>query len=67
MLQPGDQIGPFCFHWSDFLKNTEVLQTLGLLYSTVKKYVSILTKNGMGNILGDFFIKLIWSHWLHLG
>jgi hypothetical protein len=24
-------------------------------------YVLILTKNGMGNILGDFFLKLVWA------
>jgi hypothetical protein len=55
----GDQIGPIFAYWAiavfgQFLKITDVAQILGLIFSTKLTYVLILTKNGMGHILGDF-------------
>jgi hypothetical protein len=61
----GDQIGLIFAHWAIvffwpvFLKITEVTQItgvaqyFGLLISTV--FVLIMSKNGLGYILGDFF------------
>jgi hypothetical protein len=54
----GDQIGLLITLGS--LKKVIVQSTWSLFY-TVKSYVSYLTKNGLGWILGDFFHKLIWS------
>jgi hypothetical protein len=46
------------------LKITEVAQIIELLFPMHStSYVLILTKNGLAQILGDFFYKLIWSPW----
>jgi hypothetical protein len=43
------------FFFGQFFLNTEVAQILGHPFSTVKvMYVLVFTKNGLGNILGDF-------------
>jgi hypothetical protein len=40
-----------------FLQITEIAQIIGLLIST-KNYILIMTKNGLGYILGDFFTNV---------
>jgi hypothetical protein len=44
----------YCFIWA-VLKNTKVAQMFGLLFSAVYICVLILTKKGLGYILGNFF------------
>jgi hypothetical protein len=45
------------------LENGESSHILGLHFFRGKTHALILTKNGLGNILGDFFHKHIWSPW----
>jgi hypothetical protein len=40
------------------LEITELAQSFGLFFSESASCVFILTKNGLGYILGDFFINL---------
>jgi hypothetical protein len=42
------------FTLGNFLKNAEVALILGYIFSPGKSYELILTKAGLGNILGDF-------------
>jgi hypothetical protein len=44
-----------CLFWAGFFKFTEEAQIIGLLFSHSKRYVLILTKHGLGYILGDLF------------
>jgi hypothetical protein len=64
--EQGDQIGRTFVHWAvvsfwHFLNFTIEAQFWAtFFYST--SYVFILTKHGLGSILGDFYVyKLIWS------
>jgi hypothetical protein len=55
----GDQIGPTFASWAvvnfgQFLI-TKCIPNVGLLFSKEKNCVLILTKSGLGYILGDFF------------
>jgi hypothetical protein len=43
------------FALGTYVKTTEVAHIFGLLNSTVKVYALILTKPGLGYILGEFF------------
>jgi hypothetical protein len=57
----GDQIGRF-FTLGSFILNKEVAQLFWATFYYVSSYALILTKNRMGYILADFFIrKRIWS------
>jgi hypothetical protein len=47
-----------------FSINYRTNTNFGTTFSQLTSYVSILTKNGLGNIFGEFFHKLIWSPWL---
>jgi hypothetical protein len=50
-----------CFLWAVFLEITEVAKILdNFLHS--KNYVLILTENGLGYILGEFFFKNSFGH-----
>jgi hypothetical protein len=63
--QTGDQIGRLFASWA-LVYFQKSCNFFGLLFPTVPvTYVLILTKNGLGFILGDFFHKLIWSPWSH--
>jgi hypothetical protein len=42
-------------YWISFSKITEAAKIWGLLFPTVKKFLQILTKTGLGYILRDFF------------
>jgi hypothetical protein len=46
-----------------YLKISEVSYLFELLYSIIKFKHEIGPKNGLGNIMGDVFHKLIWSPW----
>jgi hypothetical protein len=57
----GDQIGRNFAHrviiyFRQFLEITEVVQIIGPCQICIN-----IVQNGFGNILGDFFHKLIWS------
>jgi hypothetical protein len=49
-----------CSLWS-VLFDYRSIQNFWASLSHGKSYLSILTKNAVGYILGDFFLKLIWS------
>jgi hypothetical protein len=48
------------FSSGSFCKVAEIAQTYGLLFSCAN------LEKKLGYILGDFFLKLIWSFWLPL-
>jgi hypothetical protein len=50
-----------CFHWAVFKKISKGAQIVWLLFCKGKRSELILTKNGLGNTLGDFFDKTVWS------
>jgi hypothetical protein len=60
-LKQGDQIGRFFAYWAiaffgQFFEITKVAQNFGLLrYFHSSGCVLVLTKNGLGHILGYFF------------
>jgi hypothetical protein len=63
----GDRIGRSFFFrllWAVYFPILEVAQIFRLLFTTAKVPHKFRLKNGLGNILGDFFTKLIWSHWM---
>jgi hypothetical protein len=43
------------------LKITEVAKNFGATFFHGKSYLLILTKNGLGDIWGQFYQKIIWS------
>jgi hypothetical protein len=59
-VNQGDQIGRIFAYWviiffGRFLKISEVAQIYGTTFSQSICSLFILTKNGLGYILGDFF------------
>jgi hypothetical protein len=61
----GDQMGRIFTDWASFFlfgQFKKIAESFLLAaFSHGKSYVLILTKNGLGHILGDFCNKLIWS------
>jgi hypothetical protein len=56
----GDQIGRIFAYWvivffRQLLKITEVVKIFGFISFQGKSYVLIMTKKGLGHILGEFF------------
>jgi hypothetical protein len=50
------------FTLGSFSKTVEIARIFAYFFYS-RKIVYILMKNGLGNILGDFFHELIWSPW----
>jgi hypothetical protein len=52
--------GRLCFLWAIFRKQQKKSKFFATFFLG-KSFAFILTKNGLGYTLGDFFRKLIWS------
>jgi hypothetical protein len=50
-------------YYGQLFEITKVAYFLGQLLSAVKVMQYFFRKNGFGYNLGNFFQKLIWSHW----
>jgi hypothetical protein len=66
----GDQIVRISAQWAivyfgSFFQKLQKRPKFWASFSPSIDYVSILTKNGFGYILGDFFHKLIWGQFKH--
>jgi hypothetical protein len=62
-VHQGDRIGRIFAFWAVFVNYRRCPKFfVPLFQGVIVKNVLICTKNQFGNILGDFFHKLIWSH-----